>query len=28
VAFTFSSKAFPRWQLGQDVNKPTQVLGF
>jgi hypothetical protein len=28
VALTFSSKAFPRYQLGDDINKPTQLLGF
>lgn len=27
-AITFSSKAFPRYQLGDDVNKPTQLLGY
>jgi LPS-assembly protein len=28
VAVTFSSKAFPRFKLGDDINKPTQLLGF
>jgi lipopolysaccharide assembly outer membrane protein LptD (OstA) len=28
VAFTFSSKAFPRYQVGDDINKPSQSLGF
>lgn len=27
-AITFSSKAFPRYQLGDDLNKPTQLLGY
>ena len=27
-AITFSSKAFPRFQLGDDINKPTQLLGY
>jgi len=27
-AITFSSKAFPRYQLGDDINKPTQLLGY
>jgi LPS-assembly protein len=27
-AITFSSKAFPRFNLGDDINKPTQLLGF
>lgn len=27
-AITFSSKALPRFQLGDDVNKPTQLLGY
>jgi LPS-assembly protein len=27
-AITFSSKAFPRFQLGDDVNKPTKLLGY
>ena len=27
-AITFSSKAFPRYQVGDDINKPTQLLGF
>ena len=27
-AITFSSKAFPRYQLGDDVNKPTRLLGY
>jgi lipopolysaccharide assembly outer membrane protein LptD (OstA) len=26
-AFTFSLKAFPRYALGEDVNKPTRLLG-
>jgi len=28
VALTFSPKAFPRYQLGDDINKPTQLLGY
>src|SRR5262249_54564638 len=28
AAITFSSKAFPRYQLGDDINKPSQSLGF
>jgi LPS-assembly protein len=27
-AITFSSKAFPRFQLGDDINKPTRLLGY
>ena len=27
-AVSFSSKAFPRRQVGDDINKPTQLLGF
>jgi lipopolysaccharide assembly outer membrane protein LptD (OstA) len=27
-AITFSSKALPRYQLGDDINKPTQLLGY
>lgn len=27
-AITFSSKAFPRYQLGDDVNKPSLLLGY
>lgn len=27
-AITFSSKAFPRFQVGDDINKPTQLLGY
>jgi len=27
-AITFSSKAFPRFELGDDINKPTRLLGF
>ena len=27
-AITFSSKAFPRFELGDDLNKPAQLLGF
>ena len=27
-AITFSSKALPRFQVGDDVNKPTQLLGY
>ena len=27
-AITFSSKAFPRYQVGDDMNKPTQLLGY
>jgi lipopolysaccharide assembly outer membrane protein LptD (OstA) len=28
VALTFSSKAFPRYQLGDDINKPSLLLGY
>jgi len=28
AAITFSSKAFPRYQLGDDVNKPSLLLGY
>jgi lipopolysaccharide assembly outer membrane protein LptD (OstA) len=28
VALTFSSKAIPRYQLGDDVNKPSLLLGY
>jgi LPS-assembly protein len=28
VAVTFSSKAFPRFKLGDDINKPTLLLGY
>ena len=28
VAVTFSSKAFPRFQMGDDVNKPSLLLGY
>ena len=27
-ALTFSSKAFPRYDMGDDINKPTQLLGY
>ncbi|HKX62302.1 MAG TPA: LPS assembly protein LptD [Verrucomicrobiae bacterium] len=27
-AITFSSKAAPRFQMGDDINKPTQLLGY
>jgi lipopolysaccharide assembly outer membrane protein LptD (OstA) len=27
-AITFSSKALPRYQLGDDINKPTRLLGY
>lgn len=27
-AITFSSKAFPRFQVGDDINKPTHLLGY
>lgn len=27
-AITFSSKAIPRFQLGDDINKPSQLLGY
>ena len=28
TAFTLSSKAFPRYGLQDDINKPTQLLGY
>jgi lipopolysaccharide assembly outer membrane protein LptD (OstA) len=28
AALSFSSKAFPRRQVGDDINKPTQLLGY
>lgn len=28
AAITFNSKAFPRFKMGDDVNKPTQLLGY
>ena len=28
AAITFNSKAFPRYQLGDDMNKPSQLLGY
>jgi hypothetical protein len=28
VAFTISSKAFPRYGLQDDINKPTLLLGY
>jgi hypothetical protein len=27
-AITFSSKAFPRREVGEDINRPTRLLGY